>query len=51
MLAVCTEDCEGLMDVWDTVALSIGFKDVLVVLNEVSEAGYVATPVTVTVLG
>ena len=50
MLAVSTEDCEGLMDVWDTVALSVGLGDVLVVLNEVSEVGFEATPVTVTAL-
>ena len=48
MLAVCIEDCEGLMDVCDTVELSVGFGDVLVALTEV---GFVATPVTVTVLG
>ena len=50
MLAVCTGDCEGLRDVWDTVALSVGLEDVLVVPNEVSELGFVVTPVTVTVL-
>ena len=50
MVPVGIEDCEGLIDVCDTVGLSVGFEDVLVVLNEVAEVGFVATPVTVTVL-
>ena len=51
MVPVGIEDCEGLIDVCDTVGLSVGFEDVLVVLNEVEEVGFVATLVSVTLLG
>ena len=51
MLPVGIKDCEGRIDVVDTAELSVGFEDVLVVLNEVAEVGFVAKTVTVTVLG
>ena len=50
MVPVGIEDCEGLIDVCDTVGLSVGFEDALLVANEIAEVGFVATPVTVTVL-
>ena len=37
MVPVGIEDCEGLIDVCDSVELSVGFTDDLVVLNEVPE--------------
>ena len=52
MLPVCVEeDCEGPIDVCGTVEPSVGFEDVLLVLNEVAEVGFVSMPVTVPVLG
>ena len=51
MLPVDIEDCEGPVDVCDTVELSVWLEDVSVVLNEVAEVGFVAKTVTVTVLG
>ena len=43
------EDCMGLIDVGATVKLSIGFEDVLVVMNELAGV-VIETSVTVTVL-
>ena len=51
MVPVGIEDCEGLIDVCDTVGLSVGFEAVLIVLNEVAEVGFVERPVTVAGLG
>ena len=55
MVEVCIvpvgfEDSEGIIDVCDTVGLSVEFVEVLLVLNEIAEVGLVATPETVTVL-
>ena len=55
MVEVCTvpvgiEEYEGIIDVCDTVGLSFGFVEVLLVLNEIAEVGLVATPETVKVL-
>ena len=47
---VCIEDAEGLTDVVDTIGVSAGFEDVLLVLSEVAEVGFVAKLVRVTVL-
>ena len=54
MVEVCIvpvgiEESEVIIDVCDTVGLSVGFVEVLLVLNEI-EVGLVATPETVTVL-
>ena len=50
IVPVGIEDCEGITDVCDTVGLSVGFVEVLLVLNEIAEVGFVETTLTVTVL-
>ena len=48
MLLVCIEDAEGLTDIVDTIGVSAGFEDVLLVLSAVAEVGFVAKLVRVT---
>ena len=50
MIPVGIEDCEGIIDVCDTAGLSVGFEDVLLVLNEIAEVGFETALVTLTLL-
>ena len=50
IVPVGNTDCDGIIDVCDSGELSVGFEEVLLLLNVIAEVGFIATSVTGMVL-